>query len=214
VISGGRLGLDSVRGPVGTKVGHRTAAPLVASLLLLGVFASAVGIGRAVGIPLPSLHWDRSDPSGMSPSTPTRVSIGSIGVRADIVEVGQAADGSIAPPTQDPARDVGWYKLGPTPGEPGTAVLVGHVDTADRAAVFHRLHEVRPGKLIEVSRKDRRTATFKVDSVESFPKTAFPASRVLVHDHVPRLALVTCGGAWVGGDTGYADNVIVFAHLT
>jgi hypothetical protein len=214
VLTGGRLGLDSVRGPGGTKVRQRTAAPLVASLLLLGVFASAVGIGRAVGIPLPSLHWGRSDPSGMSPSTPTRVSIGSIGVRADVVEVGQAADGSIAPPTQDPAEDVGWYTLGPTPGEPGTAVLVGHVDTADRAAVFHRLHEIRPGKLIEVSRKDRRTATFKVDSIESFPKTAFPASRVLVHDQVPRLALVTCGGAWVGDDTGYADNVIVFAHLT
>jgi hypothetical protein len=31
---------------------------------------------------------------------------------------------------------------------------------------------------------------------------------------VPRLALVTCGGNWVGGETGYADNVIVFARLT
>jgi hypothetical protein len=49
--------------------------------------------------------------------------------------------------------------------------------------------------------------------VESFPKSAFPASRVLVHDDVPRLVLVTCGGEWRGGHIGYADNVIVFAHL-
>jgi hypothetical protein len=34
-----------------------------------------------------------------------------------------------------------------------------------------------------------------------------------MHDDVPRLALVTCGGEWLGGETGYADNVIVFAHL-
>jgi hypothetical protein len=91
--------------------------------------------------------------------------------------------------------------------------MVGHVDTADRAAVFHNLHEIQAGKLIEVSRKDRRVATFKVDSVESFPKASFPADRLLVHDDVPRLALVTCGGEWIGGETGYADNVIVFAHL-
>lgn len=193
---------------------QRTVAPLVASLLLLGVFASAIGVGRAVGIPLPSLDWPGSGPSGLHPSAPTRVSIASLGVRADVVEVGRAADGSISPPVEDPVQTVGWYGLGPTPGEPGTAILVGHVDTADRPAVFHNLHEITPGKLIEVSRKDRRTATFKVDSVEAFPKTAFPAERVLTHDDVPRLALVTCGGEWLGGDTGYADNVIVFAHLT
>jgi sortase (surface protein transpeptidase) len=130
-----------------------------------------------------------------------------------VVEVGKADDGSIAPPMEDPVHAVGWYGLGPTPGEPGTAVMVGHVDTDDQAAVFQNLHQIQAGKLIEVSRKDRRVATFKVDSVESFPKAAFPADRVLVHDDVPRLALVTCGGEWIGGETGYADNVIVFAHL-
>jgi hypothetical protein len=25
---------------------------------------------------------------------------------------------------------------------------------------------------------------------------------------------VTCGGAWVGGEVGYADNVIVYATQT
>lgn len=190
-------------------------APLVASLLLIGAFTTAVGLGRALGMPLPSFsaNWPGSDAKAMEPSKPTRISIASLGVRADVVEVGKADDGSIAPPVEDPVRTVGWYGLGPTPGEPGTAVMVGHVDTDNRAAVFHNLREIRAGKLIEVSRKDRRVATFKVDSVESFPKDSFPADRVLVHSDVPRLALVTCGGEWVGGEIGYADNVIVFAHL-
>jgi hypothetical protein len=194
---------------------QRNKAPLVASLLLIGVFFTAVGVGHAFGMPLPNLSsdWTRSSPKSMEPSKPTRVSIASLGIRADVVEVGQADDGSIAPPVEDPINTVGWYGLGPTPGEPGTAVLVGHVDTDNQAAVFHNLREIKAGKLIEVSRKDRRVATFKVDSVESFPKTAFPADRVLTHDDVPRLALVTCGGEWLGGRHGYADNVIVFAHL-
>ena len=57
-------------------------------------------------------------------------------------------------------------------------------------------------------------ATFTVESVERFPKTSFPADRVFDAADGARLALVTCGGEWVGGDTGYADNVIVFARAT
>lgn len=132
-------------------------------------------------------------------------------MRADVVEVGTAEDGTIAAPSQDPVRTVGWFANGPSPGEAGTAIMVGHVDTHDRAAVFQRLPELRAGARIEVRRQDRRVATFTVDSVESFPKTAFPADRLLVHDETPRLALVTCGGEWLG--SSYADNVIVFAHL-
>lgn len=195
---------------------QRNALPLVASLVLIGVFTTAVGLGRALGMPLPSFSADwpgRSDVKALKPSKPTRISISSLGIRADVVEVGKADNGSIAPPVEDPARTVGWYGLGPTPGEPGTAVLVGHVDTDSRPAVFHNLRDIQVGKVIEVSRKDRRVAAFRVDAVESFPKDAFPADRVLVHSDVPRLALVTCGGEWVGGDVGYADNVIVFAHL-
>ena len=62
-------------------------------------------------------------------------------------------------------------------------------------------------------RADRRVATFVVESVEAFPKTAFPSDRIFEDPGAPRLALITCGGAWVGGDVGYADNVIVFARL-
>jgi LPXTG-site transpeptidase (sortase) family protein len=191
---------------------QRTVAPLVGALLVIGVLASAVGVARAAGIPLPQLGWDW-DWGGDDgpPAAPARVTIGAIDLRANVVAVGTADDGTIAPPAKDPVHTVGWYEHGPSPGEPGTAVLVGHVDTNDRAAVFQRLHELRAGERIEVRRNDRRIATFTVDSVESFPKTAFPADRVLVHGDTARLALITCGGEWLG--SAYADNVIVFAHL-
>jgi hypothetical protein len=64
-----------------------------------------------------------------------------------------------------------------------------------------------------VEREDHRVATFTVESVESFPKTSFPAGRVFDSTDRARLVLVTCGGAWIGGHIGYSDNVIVFATL-
>jgi Sortase domain len=192
---------------------RRTVVPLIAGLILLGVFTTAVGLSQFLDIPLPTFSFDLSGSSQMKASQPTRISIPSLGVRADVVEVGNTEFGSIAAPAENPARTAGWYGFGPTPGEPGTAIIVGHVDTADRPAVFQRLREIKAGKLIEVLRKDRRVATFTVESVEAFPKTAFPTDRIFADTGTPRLAVITCGGNWVGGDVGYADNVIVIARL-
>jgi sortase (surface protein transpeptidase) len=191
--------------------------PLVAVLMLVGLSCTGFGLGQIFG--LPSFGDSQRDSAergateGLSPSIPTRISIPSIGVRAKVIKVGRAADGSIATPAVEPAKATGWYRLGPTPGELGTAVIVGHVDTDSQPAVFHRLPELRKGKLIKVEREDHRVATFTVESVESFPKTSFPAGRVLDSTDRARLVLVTCGGAWIGGHIGYSDNVIVFATL-
>ncbi len=212
--------------------------PLVVVLTLVGLFCVSVGLGQLFGLPsLPGLssfgeshrgstggasteggstvgrstEGDSTD--GLSPSIPTRISIPSLGVLAKVIKVGRAADGSIATPAADPVEATGWYSLGPTPGELGTAVIVGHVDTASQPAVFHGLPELRKGELIEVDREDHQVATFTVESVEAFPKTSFPADRVFGSTDRARLVLVTCGGTWVGGDIGYSDNVIVFATL-
>jgi hypothetical protein len=187
--------------------------PLVAGLVLVALFAGALGVGQMLGLPTPwSMHWTHD--GAMHHSVPTRISIPALGVQATVVGVGRAPDGSIATPSTDTPDEAGWYRLGPTPGELGTAVIVGHVDSADRPAVFAKLGTLTKGRTIDVSREDRRTATFRVDSIERTPKTAFPADKVFASSDRPRLVLVTCGGSWVGGAVGYADNVIVYATLT
>jgi hypothetical protein len=186
--------------------------PWLAALVLAAVFLAAIGLGQVLG--LPGLWRPSGSTASLGRSLPTRLAIPDVGVRAKVVEVGRADDGSIATPTADPVNAAGWYRLGPTPGETGTAVIVGHVDTANEPAVFAKLGDLKRGKRVEVSRSDRRTASFVVDSVERFPKTAFPAQRVFAASDKPRLVLITCGGAWIGGPVGYADNVIVFATMT
>ncbi|WP_307799545.1 class F sortase [Micromonospora antibiotica] len=196
--------------------------PLAVLLVLLGVFATGAGLGRTVG-PL-----DRTDttaqrpaagarqsptPGSLPASRPVRLTVPTIKVAAPVAPVGQARDGSIDVPPLDRHQETGWYDRGPTPGEPGRAIIVGHVDSKDGPSVFYDLRKLKPGDRIEVTRDDRRVVVFRVDSVEFFDKSALPADRVYGDSGAPALRLITCGGQWVGGRTGYADNVIAFASL-
>jgi hypothetical protein len=206
---------DTGPAPTPRSSAPSSVVPLVASLVLVALFAGALGLGQMFGLPTPwNFHWPHGDPTVLQRSVPTQISISTLGLRAPVVSVGAAADGSIATPAIDKPDETGWYRLGPSPGERGTAVIVGHVDSAHGPAVFARLATLSPGRTIDVNREDRRTATFRVDSVQRTPKTAFPADRVFAGGDAARLVLVTCGGAWVGGGVGYADNVIVYASLT
>ncbi|SCL32836.1 Sortase family protein [Micromonospora nigra] len=196
------------------------SVPLAVLLVLVGVFATGAGLGRSVG----PLDWaasggHRAQTGGsggagtMAASRPVSLAVPAIDVRAPVAPVGQARDGSIAVPPLERHHETGWYDRGPTPGEPGWAVIVGHVDTRSGPSVFHDLGRLRPGDPIEVTRADGSVVVFSVDSVEHFPKDRLPAERVYGDEGPPGLRLITCGGDWVGGGTGYADNVIAFASL-
>ncbi|WP_196255698.1 class F sortase [Micromonospora sp. WMMD558] len=202
------------------RTGRRSpwSVPLAVVLVLVGVFATGAGLGRTVG----PLDWAttanadrpaRGERGGLGASRPVRLAVPAIEVSAPVEPVGQARDGSIAVPPLERAEETGWYDRGPTPGEPGWAVIVGHVDTKRGPSVFHDLHKLRAGDTIEVTRADDSVVLFRVDSVEHFPKDQLPAERVYNDEGTPGLRLITCGGDWVGGRTGYADNVIAFATL-
>ena len=148
-------------------------------------------------------------------SAPTAISIPRIGVQAEIMPLGTNPDGTVQVPPLDQALLAGWYEPGPSPGEVGNAVIVGHVDSAAIGpAVFFSLGALQPGDTITVARADGRPASFQVDSVVSHPKDAFPTEQVYGPNDRPGLRVITCGGQFdeVTGD--YPDNVIVFASLT
>jgi len=187
---------------------------LAACLLLFGLFAVGVGLGKQAGFPL--FQRAAKAPPGefpvLDPSPPKRIRISSIGIDATVHAVGRDSDGTIAVPAMNLRNEAGWYREGPSPGEYGPAIVVGHVDTKDKPAVFHRLRELVPGARIEITRRDRMIAIFEVNSVQQYDKKSLPGN--VYRDFTrPALRLITCGGNWVGGDTGYADNIVVFASL-
>lgn len=102
---------------------------------------------------------------GLGRSVPVRVVIPRIDVDAEIVPVGLDGDGLAVPPD---ASRAGWYERGTSPGELGSAVLVGKAATerSRGPAVFARLDRLAAGDRIRVVREDRAIASFTVDRVE------------------------------------------------
>ncbi|MFE2213916.1 class F sortase [Streptomyces canus] len=146
-------------------------------------------------------------------SRPTSFRIPSLGIDAPITGLGLIRGRELATPPVDKPKLVGWYQGGPTPGEPGTAIAVGHRDTRTGPAVFAALAQVKPGKVIEAGRADGRTAVYTVDRVKVFDKEGFPDKEVYGPARRPELRVITCGGLFKWR-TGYTSNVVVFAHLT
>jgi hypothetical protein len=192
-------------------------------LVLIGLFVTGAGLGLTTGpVSLPDFGLDdfgfdnpaeAGGAEALAASPPIRIRIPSIEVRAAVHRVGLAKDGSIGVPPVEKHNETGWYDRGPAPGQLGPAIIVGHVDARGGPSVFHDLPRLRRGARIEVTRKDRRVAVFKVDSVERFNKARLPADRVYGDYGRAGLRLITCGGRWLGSSRGYADNVIVFASL-
>ena len=150
----------------------------------------------------------------MQPATPRRLIIPKIGVNAPIRSVGLDRRGAIQVPPVDDPNLVGWYRYGPTPGQAGPAVMLGHKDTRTRSAVFSRAHELRHGDTIEVVRMDGTVAIFTVGGVEQANKDVFPTHRVYGDAATAELRLITCGGTYDRTTGHYTDNIIVYATMT
>ncbi|MBF9130832.1 class F sortase [Plantactinospora sp. S1510] len=201
----------------GARQRRSVIGPLAIVLVLVGIFATGAGLGQSSGGPWNWLGRGHKEPPRefpvLTPSRPVKLAIPSIDVRAPVHRVGLADDGSIAVPALDWHNEAGWYERGPTPGQFGPAIIVGHADTRTGPSVFHDLVKLRPGAKIEITRQDRSVAIFEVNSVEHFDKGKLPVERVYGDYGRPWLRLITCGGRWIGGGTGYSDNIVAFASL-
>ncbi|MFV2021345.1 class F sortase [Micromonospora sp. LOL_023] len=194
--------------------GRSWTGPAAVVLVLFGVFAiGASGDGGWRDLLAGGNNPPPREFPVLEPSRPIRIAIPSLEVRAPVHSVGVADDGSIAVPPLHRHNQAGWYDRGPTPGQFGPAIIVGHADTRDGPSVFHGLADIEPGATVEVTRRDRAVAVFEVNSVEHFDKEALPVERVYGDYARPGLRLITCGGRWLGDGIGYADNIVVFASL-
>ncbi|WP_435865918.1 class F sortase [Streptomyces wedmorensis] len=149
----------------------------------------------------------------MPRSAPVRLKIPDIGVDAPFTELQIGSSGALDPPPADDTNLVGWHAAGISPGERGTALIAGHLDTATAPAVFARLGELDPGDTFDVARADGTTAVFLVESVESFRKNDFPDQRVYADTPDALVRLITCAGPYDRAAKDYTENLVVFAHL-
>lgn len=113
----------------------------------------------------------------------------------------------------DSYTEVGWYKLGPTPGEIGPAVILGHVDSYEGPAIFYDIRDLKEGDEIFVDREDGTTAVFEVVKKEQYSQNNFPTELVYGPTLGAELRLITCIGIYSHGTQRYSHNLVVYAKL-
>jgi len=179
-----------------------------------GISAPATGDMAAVGRPPDAELPPAARP--LKDALPQRLDIPDLGVQAPVVARGLDRQGAIDPPPFDQAGVVGWYASGAKPGAAGPALMVGHVDTETRPAVFYKLSALRPGETIRVIRDDGKVAEFTVDDVQVLSRDRFDPQQAYGQRQSGRaeLRLITCGGTFDRASRSYTANVVVSAYLT
>jgi hypothetical protein len=140
---------------------------------------------------------------------PVRLRIPSLHVDTSLEHLSRGPSGAINVPKH--WLRAGWYEQSARPGEPGAAVLLGHVDSPYGPAVFAALSTVRRGARVLLDRADGSTVGFRVTRIELHKRTRFPKVRVYWPTLQRELRLITCGGEYVRSRGGYQSNVVVFA---
>lgn len=143
---------------------------------------------------------------------PTALQIEAIGVMAPVIPLGVVAEtGEMEVPAN--IDEVGWYRFGPSPGQPGSSVLAAHVDAyGEGPGIFYNLDRLLPGDTINVQFEGGETTTFVVTSSERVPKGGLAVESIFAQDGAPVLRLITCGGGFNYTSRSYDDNVVVTAQ--
>jgi hypothetical protein len=222
-VPSGRQSRHEGRGPALRRLVRRPAAAAMLCCGLLAVGGGTGGIllltGHGVISPPPVAH-PGPPPAGAvvappRPIGPARVarpvylSIPVIGVRTRLIKLGLTAQGTLQVPASTSVA--GWYTGGPRPGQVGSAVIAGHIDSYLGPGVFFRLRLLRPGDRVYVRQAGGALAVFRVYAERSYPKDHFPTQRVYGPAPDPELRLITCGGTFDPAIGSYLNNVVVYA---
>ena len=145
---------------------------------------------------------------------PVRLVIPAIGINAFVESVGTQANADLATPTQNPWEDVGWYDLGPHPGERGSAVIDGHLDRpGGYPAVFWRLRDIHVGNDVLVTNIAGKTLHFRVTRIALYTPQEAPIQDIFGNWGGIYLNLITCAGDWIPSEHQTTLRLVVYTSL-
>ena len=222
----GRLGGRGRHAALGGRARRRVRRPVAVALVCAGLLAVGGGgaglllAGGRAGISPRPLAQPARPPAGVVPAParpvtaaqvarPVSLSIPAIGVHTRLIRLGLTAQGTLQAPVSTTVA--GWYTAGPRPGQPGPAVIAGHIDSRLGPGVFFRLRLLRPGDRVFIRRADGTMAVFRVYAEQSYAKDRFPTQRVYGPAPGAQLRLITCGGTFDAATGSYLSNIVVYA---
>ena len=141
---------------------------------------------------------------------PVRLKILKLNIDAFVESVGLTSGGEMEVPKD--TADVGWFNLGPRPGERGSAVIAGHFDNKNGGpGVFANLYKLKPGDELSVEDNEGIVTTFIVRESRLYD-LGF-AEEVFSSGDGINLNLVTCDGVWDGVRKSYSKRLVVFTDI-
>lgn len=147
-------------------------------------------------------------------SYPVRLEIPAVGVNAPIVPVGILSNGDLQTPAVHPWVDAGWYAAGSVPGEPGSAVIDGHLDRpGGYPATFWFLRNVHAGDEVMVVSAKGTTVHFRVTHIAFYPPQAAPLQEIFGNNGGTYLNLITCAGDWIPSQHQTTLRLVVYTVL-
>jgi LPXTG-site transpeptidase (sortase) family protein len=140
---------------------------------------------------------------------PLRLKIPKIGVDAPLDYVRITDKGELAAPKL-PAN-VGWYDIGPRPGEKGSAVIDGHYGWKNNIpAVFDDLSRLGIGDNISTVDDRGKERIFLVTGIRTYSPLDDAAAVFHSADDKAHLNLITCQGTWSQTNKSYSNRLVVF----
>jgi hypothetical protein len=204
---------------------------LIVGLICATCLPTAIGTGRASAAAPPATatppitvapppavpgrtfirRLDAKPPVQTRVGQPVRIKIPVIAVDAAVEQVGKTPSGEMDVPHDYYAT--AWYQPGPRPGEPGNAVIDGHVDSTTGKAVFWDLRKLAHGDQIVVVGDDGVERRFTVTETGAYPHTDVPLDRVFGAAPGIHLNLITCDQTSIFDYNlrQYAGNLVVYA---
>jgi hypothetical protein len=176
-----------------------TSTPTTPNVVVLAESPAKLTAHRTTTIP--ALHRSR----------PVSLTIPVIQVATSVGTLGLQANHQVMVPTN--TTTVGWYMNGAAPGQMGSAVILGHVDSYLGPGVFFNLKNLEAGDRINVVLADGAVTRFAVNRVVEYSKTTFPDRLVYGSRGTQSLQLVTCGGTFDHATGHYESNIVVFSQL-
>lgn len=142
---------------------------------------------------------------------PNNIEIPALGIDAPIEDVGLLDSGQMdEPSTMD---GVAWYEGGYLPGEQGSSVLAGHVDSKTGPAVFYQLEELTQGDEIIVTDEQGEEKIFVVQESKSYDRNEAPLQKIFGYSYRSQLNLITCTGEFNSKAGTHDERLVVYTVL-
>jgi sortase (surface protein transpeptidase) len=173
----------------------------------------ATPVGHFAITPIPKGHYAAVPQAteGTEVARPVSLDIPAIGVQTRLIHLGLTSAGTMQVPTTTSVA--GWYTGSPRPGDIGSSIIIGHIDSLQGPGIFYRLRLLRPGQRVYIRQAGGKLAVFRVNAVHMYLKARFPTATVYGPTPDAQLRLITCGGVFDPATGHYLSNVVAFATL-